>query len=407
MNTDKITIKNGKLKGEIDAISSKSFAHRALVMAGLCEDLTEIFINEFSKDINVTIKALEDLGVGIEKFDDRIRLTPSKKRKDRAVIDMYESGSSLRFFTAVAPHFSKQTKIIGQKRLSQRPNLALIENLRKNGLSIDKDSLPFTIKGDFRGGEFKLAHDESSQYITALLLAGSKSEKTYIKLDKLLESVGYVDITIDVLKDFNVDVIRDGFSYKIENPKIKSPKKYYVEGDWSNSAFFYGANLMGADIKINNLNFKSSQKDKEILNIIEKIKEYKNKDHSLKIDISQIPDLAPITAILLTILDKPSYIINGKRLRLKESDRLISTCKMINDLGARAEIIGDDLKISGKIKGGKVDSFNDHRIVMAASVAANLSSKDITIYDYKAVNKSYPNFFRDLEKLGATIKIGD
>lgn len=407
MKTDKITIKCGKLKGEIDAISSKSYAHRALIMAGLSDKESEIYINEFSKDIDVTIKVLEDLGLGIKKYNDRVKVNPSRKKLESAEIDMYESGSSLRFFTAVSPHFSKKTKIIGQKRLSQRPNLALIDNLRKNGLSIDNDRLPFTISGDFTGGNFKLSHDESSQYITALLLAGSKAHETYIKLDKLVESVGYVDITIDVLKDFNVDVIKDGFSYKIENPQIKTPGKYIVEGDWSNSAFFYGANLMGADIKINKLNLNSSQKDKEIINIIDRIKKHKKSKEILKVDISQIPDLAPITAILLTILDEDSYIINGKRLRLKESDRLISTCKMLNDLGAKAEIIGDDLKISGKIKGGVIDSFNDHRIVMAASVAINLAIEDITINDYKAVDKSYPNFFNDLKKLGAKIKTGD
>ncbi|MDY3006387.1 3-phosphoshikimate 1-carboxyvinyltransferase [Anaerococcus porci] len=407
MKTDKITIKKGKLKGEIDAISSKSFAHRALIMAGLSDSPTEIFINEFSKDINVTIKALEDLGAYIERYEDKIILIPSQKKLNKAIIDMYESGSSLRFFTAVSTHFAKEIKIIGEKRLSQRPNLALIENLRENGLSIDNDRLPFTISGDFLGGNFKLSHDESSQYITALLLAGSKSARTFIELDNLAESVGYVDITIDVLKDFNVDVIKEGFSYKIENPKIISPKKYYVEGDWSNSAFFYGANLLGSDIKINNLNFNTSQKDKEIISIIERIKEHKNNGKTLKIDISQIPDLAPITAILLTTLDKPSYIVNGKRLRIKESDRLISTCQMLNNLGAKAEIRGDDLKVEGKIKGGVVDSFNDHRIVMAASIASNLASEDITILDYKAVNKSYPNFFNDFEKLGGRIKIGE
>lgn len=403
MKIDSITIKKGKLKGEIDAISSKSYAHRALILAGLCSDKTKIYINEFSKDINVTIKALEDLGLTIKKYTNKVEVIPSGKRVEKAQIDMFESGSSLRFFTAVATLFAKETRISGKKRLSQRPNLSLINNLRKNNLKIDNDKIPFTISGRLTGGDFKLKGDESSQFVTALLLLGAKRKKTLIELEKNLESSGYVDITIDVLKDFNVNVIREGFSYKIENPKIKSPKKYIVEGDWSNSAFFYGANLLGSNIKINNLNYETSQKDKEILSIIEKIKQKKKTGETLKIDISQIPDLAPIVAIILTYLDNTSYIINAKRLRFKESDRLISTSKMLNDLGAKAEIIGDNLKISGKIKGGIVDSFNDHRIVMAASIASNIA--DVTIRDYKAVRKSYPNFFNDLIKLGA--RIGD
>ncbi|MDU1030532.1 MAG: 3-phosphoshikimate 1-carboxyvinyltransferase, partial [Anaerococcus vaginalis] len=148
----------------------------------------------------------------------------------------------------------------------------------------------------------------------------------------------------------------------------------------------------------------SLQKDREIVDIIKKIKLCKNENKTLEIDISQIPDLCPILALLLTYLDKTSYITNGKRLRLKESDRLESTSKMLNDLGAKCEIIGDNLKISGKIIGGEVDSFNDHRIVMAASIASLMAKDDIIIKNYKAVNKSYPSFFKTFEKLGGKIE---
>ncbi|EEB35416.1 EPSP synthase (3-phosphoshikimate 1-carboxyvinyltransferase) [Anaerococcus hydrogenalis DSM 7454] len=237
------------------------------------------------------------------------------------------------------------------------------------------------------------------------MLAASKLKgKTYIKLSEKPESIGYIDITRKVLKDFNVDVKKDKHSYIIENPELKSPKNYIVEGDWSNAAFFYGANLLGSKIKISNLDKNSLQKDREIVEICQKIKKCKEENKELKIDISQIPDLCPIVAILLTSLDKTSYIINGERLRLKESDRLESTSKMLNDLGANCQILGDGLKISGKISGGVVDSFNDHRIVMAASIGSLLAKEDIIIKNYKAVNKSYPSFFKTFEKLGGRIK---
>ncbi|MBS5989179.1 3-phosphoshikimate 1-carboxyvinyltransferase [Anaerococcus hydrogenalis] len=405
MKTDDILIHPSKLTGQIDAISSKSFAHRALIMAGLSNNPTNIYINEFSKDINVTMDGLKNLGVGIEKNENYVKIIPSKEKIDQATIDMYESGSSLRFFTGVSSHFSKNTKIIGEKRLAQRPNLELINNLRKHGLEISDDKIPFTIKGNLKAGQFEFLENKSSQYITAIMLAASKLKgKTYIKLSEKPESIGYIDITRKVLKDFNVDVKIDKHSYIIENPEIKSPKNYIVEGDWSNAAFFYGANLLGSKIKISNLDENSLQKDREIVEICKKIKKCKEEKKELKIDISQIPDLCPIVAILLTYLDKTSYIINGERLRLKESDRLESTSKMLNDLGANCQILGDGLKISGKISGGKVDSFNDHRIVMAASIGSLLAKEDIIIRNYKAVNKSYPSFFKTFEKLGGRIK---
>lgn len=405
MKTDDILIHPSKLFGEIDSISSKSFAHRALIMAGLSKNPTNIYINEFSKDINVTIDSLENLGVKIKKDKNLVKITPPKEKNEKATIDMYESGSSLRFFTGVCSHFSKNTKILGEKRLAQRPNLELINNLRQNGLEISSNKIPYTIKGELKSGQFEFFENKSSQYITAIMLAASKLDgKTYIKLKQKPESIGYIDITRKVLKDFNVDVKKENHSYMIENPQIKSPKNYYVEGDWSNAAFFYGANLLGSKIKIKNLNEKSLQKDREIVEICQKIKKCKKENKEIKIDISQIPDLCPIVAVLLTFLDKPSFIINGKRLRLKESDRLESTSKMLNDLGANCQIIGDELKISGKISGGQVDSFNDHRIVMAASIGSLLAKKNIIIKNYKAVNKSYPSFFKTFEKLGGKIE---
>lgn len=399
-----LIIKPFKLKGRLEAISSKSYAHRALILASFCKSPTKIYINEYSKDINVTIKALKDLGVCIKKEKFYLITYPSNKKLENSQIDMYESGSSLRFFTAVSPHFSKNTLIKGQKRLSQRPNKTLIENLRKNGLEIDKDTLPYRISGEFKGGDFNFRKDESSQYISAILLAGSLSGNTFIKLDGSPESLGYIDMTIDVLKKFGVGVYKKKLAYEITNPKLKSPDEYFVEGDWSNAAFFYGANHLGSDINIYNLEENSKQKDKEIVNIIRKIKVAKKEKTGLRIDVSQIPDLAPIVSVLLTTLDKKSAIINGKRLRDKESDRLKSSAKMLNDLGARAEVIGDSLLVSGKIKGGSVDSFNDHRIVMASSIAGNIADGDIVIKDYEAVNKSYPSFFDNLKSLGADVR---
>ncbi len=155
--------------------------------------------------------------------------------------------------------------------------------MRKHGLEISSNKIPYTIKGNLFGGNFEFFENKSSQYITAIMLASSKSSgKTSIKLKEKPESLGYIDISREVLKDFNVDVKEENNSYFIKNPQIKSPNNYYVEGDWSNAAFFYGANLINSKIKINNLKEDSLQKDREIVDIIKKLKIAKMKIRHLK-----------------------------------------------------------------------------------------------------------------------------
>lgn len=407
----KVKIKPGKLEGDIDAISSKSQGHRDLILGALCEEKTEIFLNNFSDDILVTVKALENLGFVIERKENSFLI---KDRVDvkNPQIDFKDSGSSLRFLLAIGNFYGENVKYIGSESLSKRPLKELIEELEKNNFSFSQNHLPLEARGYFKGGKFTFRGDISSQYISGILLAASKSPfESQIILKSNLESKPYADLTINELKKFCIDVKKMENSYKIKGGNLKSPGKLYVEGDWSNASVFIGANLLGSKVKIKGLNIDSLQGDKEILNIAKKfgskiftenniLENSKADIRSMEIDIKNTPDLAPVLCVILAASTEKSRLINAKRLRFKESDRLFSLCKMINDLGADGKIVGDSLEITGKIKGGHVNSFNDHRIVMAACLASTFAKEEIIIDGAQAVEKSYKNFFEDFKKLG-------
>ena len=401
MNKQKISaiISPSKLEGKVNAISSKSYAHRAIILAGLAKSKTKIYINEFSKDIEVTINCLKNLGVEIKFYKGYIEVSPRKKRIDYAKIDLVESGSSLRFFTACAPLFAKKIDFIASESLAKRPNQDLIRELSKNGLKFSRDYLPFSLEGEFKGGNFNFSLDKSSQFISAVLLAGAFGEKpSRININGEIESKAYIDMTIETLKDFGIEVKKKDKSYFINPKKSIEIGKYKVEGDWSNGAFFLVGNSLGNKIEVKGLNENSIQADRKIIDFI------KTYESSSYFDISQCPDLGPILAILLQKKKEKSFITNAKRLRIKESNRLIAIRDMINNLGGKAQVIGDSISIEKNIIGGRINSYNDHRIVMAAAIGATFCQKKVIIDDCMAVNKSYPNFFNDFKSLGGKVE---
>ena len=242
----KVKIKPGKLEGDIDAISSKSQGHRDLILGAICEEKTEIFLNNFSDDILVTVKALENLGFVIERKENSFFIKDRVHVKNPQ-IDFKDSGSSLRFLLAIGNFYGENVKYIGSESLSKRPLKELIEELEKNNFSFSQNHLPLEARGYFKGGKFTFRGDISSQYISGILLAASKSPfESQIILKSNLESKPYVDLTINELKKFCVDVKKMENSYKIKGGNLKSPGKLYVEGDWSNASVFIGANLLGS-----------------------------------------------------------------------------------------------------------------------------------------------------------------
>ena len=393
-------IKTDNLQGTVEAISSKSFAHRFLILASVSDTDTKIIINEFSNDIMTTIDCLRNLGVEIDINENEVTVHPSFFQKDVSDINVNDSGSTLRFLLPLVSFLSQKTNVKCTGRLQDRPIKELMDQLKLSGLTFSEDKLPFTVDGTFHKIDFEFPGDVSSQYISAIMMIAPLIGGCEIKLTSLLESTGYIKITQECLRLFGVDS-EILFDKVIVKPgALKSPGEIIVEGDWSNAAFFLCTNELGADINVQNLNMDSVQADRKIVELLDKIN--KNRGYC-EIDISQIPDLFVILAVVLSQKCDKSVLKNAKRLRLKESDRIQSTYDMLKSFGVNCKIDGDDLIINkSEMKPAVVNSCDDHRIVMAAAIASMVTT-EIEIKDWQAVKKSYPSFFDEIERLGSDV----
>lgn len=407
-----------KLKGEINIIASKSYAHRLLICAALSDSPTRIKITSLNDDIRATIKALSAFGTKVEIDKSTITVTPANPAKTHAFINCMESGSTLRFMLPVAAMICKYSMFIGSGKLPNRPILPLIEVMRQNGAVVKNDRLPLSVSAKLKGGIYKLCGDISSQFVSGLMFALVLAEgDSQIHITGKLESKLYVDMTIKALMDFGIKIKAEPYGYYIKGgQKYKSPGIASVEGDWSSAAFFLAAGALSGPVTVLGLNDDSLQPDKKI---VEYLKEFgaqveaqgnritvtKKELHGINIDISQTPDLFPILSIIASVSTGRTVFSNCKRLRYKESDRLESTYKMLKSLGADAEIINDSMAINGTnhLNGSVVDGFNDHRIVMSAAIASLICDSPVTINDENAINKSYPEFFEHFTKLGGKI----
>lgn len=392
-----IRIEPAKLAGSIAAIPSKSYAQRVLLASSLADGRTEILLNSVSDDIRSAINALTALGADIKIRRESLIVSPVKPVA-YPTINCGESGTIARFLLPVAAALYENGVISGEGSLVKRPFATLCDVLEKNGCSCLSKELPITFHGRIRPGHYEIRGDESSQYLSGLLFAlpllGGDSKVT---LTTGLESSGYADMTLAVLKTFGVasgyEVGGGEGRYYIGAAEIKgrqiyrSPGRVVVEGDWSNAAFW-----LAAGVEVTGLRTDSPQQDRQFLAI---------KDEN-EIDAAEIPDLAPILSVMAAAKSGVARIYNVKRLRLKESDRMESIANMLAALGCHTETSDNEIIIfgTGKMRGGTVDGAGDHRIVMSAAIASCFCEEAVTIRGAQAVNKSYPHFFADFNMLG-------
>ncbi|MBQ3626588.1 MAG: 3-phosphoshikimate 1-carboxyvinyltransferase [Synergistaceae bacterium] len=406
------------LKGVVNAPASKSEAHRILICAALCDEPTKIYnlnLSNLNDDIRATVNCLKALGAEFEFADDFILVKPINKVNinNTPELDCNESGSTLRFMLPVACALYDKVKFTGRGRLPERPLYDQLSVMNAHGVKFSGYKLPFETQGKLHAGEFQIRGDVSSQYITGLLLAMPLlKDEAKITLTSSLKSADYVNITLKVLQDFNINID----NYACNNLKFKSPGIIRVGGDWSSAAFYLAAGALDCDVSITGLDLKSEQGDKRILDLLKQfgaeiiinednIKVNYDKLLASNIDIDATPDLLPILAVVAAYAEGESVFYNAARLRLKESDRIKSTCEMINSLGGQAQELEDKLIVKGSnfrnLRGGVVNGFNDHRIVMSAAIAAVKCDNKVIISDFEAVNKSYPKFFEDYNNLCA------
>ena len=371
-----VTIRPGTLVGVIPAMPSKYDLHRLLIASHLAGmDLEGLPV--ISDDIAVTRECLQNMSG-----------------------DCRESGSTLRFLLPVFAALGKEATFTGTGRLPERPMQPLIDQLREHGCTIDRENLPISIAGRLRPGTFTLPGDVSSQYVTGLLFAlpllAGDSE---IALTSPLESRGYVDMTLRTLGKFGVVIHESARGFQVPGGQAYQPPAgpLIPDADWSSAAFWLAANALGSGVRVTGLDEASTQPDRVIAGLL--------KDLPEEIDVSQCPDLAPILAVVMALTPGKRAIVNGLRLRLKESDRLHAMAANLAALGADVTELPDGLAINGKtlLKGGEVDSFGDHRIAMAMAIAALRCESEVTLHGAQAVGKTYPAFWEEYQRLGGQI----
>lgn len=410
------------LKGTVEAVPSKSVAHRAIIAAALSGGECTIRNIALSKDIEATLGCVRSLGAVFE-IDKKRALVHFKKSRilkttdDSIEMDCCESGSTLRFMMPLALLTGCHITMTGRGRLMQRPQKPYFDMFARKGIRYVQKEDSVQLDGRLESGVFRLPGNVSSQFISGLLFALPLLDgDSVIEVTSPTESKGYVDLTLDVLKSFGIKIKNIDYTrFEVKGNQKYSPVDYTVEGDYSQAAFFLVAGALGCDIKCTGLNPDSLQGDKEIIEILKScgadVKVYDDgaiqamrtaKMRAITVDASEIPDLVPILAVLCCFLSGESRIVNAARLRMKESDRLSAITEELKRLGADITEGTDYLKINGisALYGNTVSARGDHRIAMAAAIAACRCEGSVSVTGaVEAVKKSFPNFFEVYDML--------
>ena len=420
------------------APKSKSYEHRLLICEllskfGEADSLDAQGEPREASDLRRTATRLSEDVMATKDCISKIKLS-LKDGRSEVVLDCNQSGSTLRFLLPIVCALGLKARFLMRGRLGKRPMDELINELKAHGCNIDRENDTICTSGKLEHGIFKLPGDISSQYISGLLMAlPLLSSDSEIHVLRPIVSAGYIDVTLDVMRKFSISVSEESsdteYIYRIKGgQKYILPEKYIVEGDWSNSAFWFAIGVLGNEpLAIEGLNPNSLQGDRKIFDILREMgadiraeidndkavfEAYPLGNKALKaivLDAENIPDIVPLIAILACFTDGKSKITGIKRLRLKESDRLLAVEELIDGLGGSCKIHEDAIEIIGlgkgaMLRGGELRCFDDHRIVMSAAASSLRCREDVLIDNAFAVNKSYLGFFGELDRLGLSSK---
>ena len=408
-----VTLSPSRLSGSIQAIASKSVAQRLLLCAALSDRPTEIVCESLSRDIEATAGSLKQLGSDIhyDRGGGVFHVTPIIPGSGPCMPDVGESGATLRFLLPVICALGSKAHITMHGRLPERPLSPLWEELEHHGCRlVRRPDGSIDTEGQLRGGDFRIDANVSSQFISGLLFAlPLLEEESRIRLSGPVESEGYILLTIRALERFGIAVIRDGDCLRLAQGNTAaylSPGRIRVEGDWSCGALWEVADMLqggAADGLIcTGLDEASAQGDRAVQWLKKEIA-----GGNAVIDARNVPDLVPVLSVLAAVSPGTTVFTHANRLRLKESDRIRSVIGMLRALGGSVEETADGLVVRGQetLRGGYVDSCGDHRIAMSAAIASLVCRDKVVLTGAEAVEKSYPSFWRDFEKLGGQIRL--
>lgn len=409
--------------GTVNVPPSKSDVHRAIICAAMANGVSRISPVALSNDIKATIGCIKALGADAVLENNVLTVDGTNMYKNKtALLDCGESGSTLRFFIPIAAVGNVNATFVGKGKLPQRPIGIFTEALPKAGTTCETEGgLPLEINGQLKSGIFEIPGNVSSQFITGLLLALPILEgDSEIVLTSPLESVGYIAMTIRTMKQFGVNIDTTESGWHIKGGQTYKSCNYTTDGDWSQAAFFMVLGAVSGKVTVKGVAKDSTQGDKKCAEILARfgakvtqldneVTVEKGELKAITIDASQIPDLVPVLSVCAAFAEGTTKIINAERLRIKECDRLKATAELLNNLGGKVKELSDGLEITGvsSLKGGNVNGYNDHRIVMSAAVCAARSDEDITATFAMSINKSYPDFYIDYNSIGGKANVLD
>ena len=410
-------IQPSRLQGSVTVPPSKSMAHRALLCAGLAAGETRIQGLLPSQDMEATCRALTALGASIARQGSlaRVQGVAGRPKAPQGPVDCGESGSTLRFLIPAFALASAPARLTGRGRLPQRPLGPYGAIFHGQGLPFAQDETGVSFQGPLAPGDYGLPGDVSSQFISGLLFAlPLLPGDSHIRIQPPFESRGYVNMTLQVMDAFGVRAsFVDGLTLRVPgNQRFIAPAApFLVEGDDSQAAFFLTLDAILGDVSVAGLSPRSIQGDRVMGEILARCGHVPGQPPRplapFVADLGDCPDLGPILMTLGLFCRGESRLLNAGRLRLKESDRGTAMAQELSKLGGQASLAGDEIRIrqSRLRPGPALSSHGDHRIAMALAVAALGARIPADIQGAEAVEKSYPDFWKDLAHLGARVEL--
>ncbi len=407
------TIKPFKFTGQIRVNSSKSHVQRLLALSLLSNNRTILKGYQSCEDNEACLSVIQQLGAEVTGNERLTIQPPIRKKKESVNLSVNESGLCLRMFAFISTLFGEKITLSGSGTLLNRPLIFLENDLKNSGLNIKNSNFPLEFSGEINGGSIHLDGSESSQILTGLLIASPLLPTDTTIFVSNLTSKPYIDLTIQLMQEFGVSIVNDGYkTFMIKGNQHYIGREIDIEGDWSGAANHVIGAAISGEIKLSGLKIDSNQADKICLDIVklfgasvtwikgDLIIEKARSTNPFNVDLTDNPDLFPILAILACAATGTSVFTGTDRLLHKESNRLQTVEEMLSVFGVSYSTREDTIEIHGKgqIDGGLINTYNDHRIAMAATVAACISTNDILLTSPHCIDKSYPKFFSDLEQ---------
>ena len=409
------------VKGVITPPPSKSYTHRAFFLSALSPGSCKVSNALDSRDTGATLNAIEAMGAEVRIRSDGIEIISNGLHAPDRVVDADNSGTTMRLFTGIASMFGSPVTITGDASLRSRPMGPLLDALSEMNVkcSSDNGKAPVTVCGPNKGGDVRIKGNVSSQFVSSLMMtAPMLAADTAIHIDGVLSSGPYLNITENMMKHFGSDIVTNDSVIRIKGGTGYKGHDITIPSDMSSASFPLVAGALGGSVTVRNMDMDGPQGDKRIVDILKEagadvsirgneVTVSANELKAMNIDMGDIPDLFPIVAVLLCTAPGKSVLYGAPQLRFKESDRIKATADMLSALGADVKETDDGCVISGvnRLKGGKAEHHEDHRILMSAAVASLLCDNEVTMTNSGCYDVSYPLFPDHLRKLGMNAEV--